>query len=338
MSRGTQLPHLELEEIAALIDDGVASGDRARQIAHLADCVECYEIFSATGRTVLDQQARADAGTVPPQEGRDDGKLLRPHASRWRRRTLLAVPAIAAAGLLVALLLPGRAVLKGVGELTAPLADPSALARRVSVTWQDNGWDLERGTGTPLTGAEQLAFQLGVRVTEIEIALSAGAADLAANLSQDLARRATTAPESHELLLLYDGQMGIRGQLAAGRPPRELLALNRIADERLVDRPEWVGESDVNPFWYQLGKWSRAVELAAAAGDADYLSRPFHRRFLREALSFSLPLPIAARLRRVQELVGEARQEHLVEIESEAGELIALAGGGELPESARAPE
>jgi hypothetical protein len=326
MNEGVPISHPSSEDIAALIDGHLEGGRRAEVIAHLADCWECYDVFSATGRSVLGGGAAEAEGASVAWSSRQ-GKLLRPDDGRWRRRSLLVLPAIAAAALFVAVLLPRGAAVPPIGELSAQLRDPATLAPRVKAGWQEHGWSSDRGASVRLDADEEVAFRLGVRVTELDVALAADAQELAVALSSEIARLAQGTPDAHSLLLLYGGDAGIGGQLAARRRPSELLPLNRLADERLTKQSP-AGGDDSHTMWYQLGKWSRATHLAATSGDVGYLSRHAHRRFLASFMEDEAPEELDTLLRRLDTLLASDQEPHLPEIEQSLEALIAIAGGG----------
>ncbi|HEX5716031.1 MAG TPA: zf-HC2 domain-containing protein, partial [Thermoanaerobaculia bacterium] len=87
-----------LEDIAAFLDGKLSEGERARVVAHLADCESCYAVFAGAARYQLEEEDEAT------QEHEEAAAAVVP----FRRRPPL--PWVAAAAL-AAFLLIGLALI-----------------------------------------------------------------------------------------------------------------------------------------------------------------------------------------------------------------------------------
>lgn len=335
--------HPEVEEIAALLDGRLEGVERGHLVAHLADCEDCYEIFAETARFLGEE---ATAGTAPeepavetetparPADGPGTGRVLRPDSDRWRRTALVTAAVAAAAAIALVVWSPAASFFgfgdypPTVAELAGALSTESA-ARAVGGTWDGHGWRVMRGAGPALAPEEERAFQIGVRVVEMDVALAADDRRLATDITYDLEKRLAAINLADPLRILYAGDEGIRGGLAEGRAAAELLALNRQGDQLLGPDEEDDSPGYVDSFWYGLGKWAGTAHLAAVAGDGAFFGARRHRRYLHRVAERELPADVAEPVRRLDELLARDPAQRLPEIRRELASLIKLAGGGE---------
>jgi hypothetical protein len=334
--------HAEVEAIAAFLDGRLGGEERERVVSHLADCDDCYGLLVDAARLVREEEATGDGATSDVGDGATTaaadpaGRLLRPERARWRRRALGGAVLAAAAALVLLVAAPIARYLgppaqpPTVAELSAHLA-PAAAAPFVASGWEAHGWSISRGLDEPLTDEEVRAFQVGVRVVEMDLALAAGDRALAEKLTHDLEDRLHGLDP---LLTLYADEVGIRGRLATGAPQAELLQLNRQADGLLAPNESEDHPGFVDGFWYGLGKWAGAARLAAASGRPEFFADRSNRRFLRQATKRPAPEAVAARLERLDRLIRDRPAAPLGEIEDQVDELITVAGGGTPPDGA----
>lgn len=335
--------HPEVEEIAALLDGRLEGEERGRLISHLADCGDCYEIFAETSRFPGEEAAASTAPAAPaaemetsarPAESRRTGRIL-----RWRRPALVTGAVAAAAAATLVVWNPAASYFgfgdtpPTVAELAGALSIESA-ARTVGGTWYRRGWPVMLGAGTALGPEEQRAFQIGVRVVEMDVALAAGDRELATRLTYDLESRLAAIELADPLRIHYASETGIRGRLAAGEAPAELLSLNRQGDQLLAPDEDDDYPGFVDGFWYEFGKWSGAAHLAAAAGDRGFFEARRNRRFLHGVAERELPAGVAGPVRRLDTLLAESGAAPLPRIRRELETLIASAGGGAAAEPA----
>lgn len=334
--------HAEIEAIAAFLDGRLGGEERERLVTHLADCEDCYGLLVDTARVLREEEAAGDGSTADAGDGATTaaadpaGRLLRPGRSRWRRRALGGAVLAAAAALVLLVGAPLARYLGSpaqpptVAELSAHLA-PAAAGPIVAAGWESHGWPTARGPEVVLTDDEVRAFQVGVRVVEMDLALAAGDTALAERLTHDLEAR---LQGNDSLLTLYADDVGIRGLIAEGASQAELLLLNRQGDGLLAPNESEDYPGFVDGFWYGLGKWAGAAKLAAASGRPDFFSDRTNRHFLRQATKRPVPEAIAARLDRLDRLIGNRPAAPLDEIENQVDELITVAGGGTPPDGA----
>lgn len=340
--------HPEVEEIAALLDGRLEGEERGRLIAHLADCGDCYEIFAETARFPSEAEAASTAPAAPtaemetpvrPAESRRTGRILRPGSDRWRRPALVTAAVAAAAAATLVVWNPAASFF-GFGDTPPTIAELAgalpieSAARTVGDTWYRRGWPVMLGAGTALGPEEQRAFQIGVRVVEMDVALAAGDGELATRLTHDLETRLAAIELADPLRIQYASETGIRGRLAAGEAPAELLSLNRQGDQLLAPDEDDDYPGFVDGFWYELGKWAGAAHLAAAAGDPGFFEARRNRRFLHGVAERELPAGVAGPVRRLDALLAESGAAQLPQIRRELETLIASAGGGAAAEPA----
>lgn len=335
----TMRQHAEVEAIAAFLDGRLGGEERERVVAHLADCGDCYGLFVDAARLVREEESAGDSATGDGGDGATTaavdlaGRLLRPARSRWRRRALGGAVLAAAAVLMLLVAVPvaryfgSSAQPPTVAEVSAHLA-PSAAAPLVASSWEAHDWPAARGPEVMPTDEEVRAFQVGVRVVEMDLALAAGDRALAELLTHDLEARLHGLDS---LLTLYADDVGIRGRLAEGASQADLLLLNRQADGFLAPNESEDYPGFVNGFWYGLGKWAGAAKIAAASGQPEFFSDRSNRRFLRQASKTPVPEAVAARLERLDRLVRDRPAAPLEEIGNQVDELITVAGGGTPP-------
>lgn len=332
--RATSGEHASIEEIAAYLDGCLDGGDRERVTLHLAECNDCYELFAETARFLRDEDrgaATTEANLQPAAEAR----VLWPAAGRWRRTGWITATFAAAAAGLAALLVwtPAGDFLRAdpptVADLAAMLPPAETVSPVVETSWEGHGWPIRRGARSALGPEEERAFQIGVRIVELEIALTAGNRELAKRLTTDLEGLLDEVDDADPLVVLYGESVGLRGLLEAGAPTADLLDLNRQGD-RLLGRDEAKEEHlrFVDAHWYALGRWAAAAHLATTLGDASFVTDRELRRFARREVPDEVERP----LHRLAALAADHPERRLPEIERTLAELIAVAGGGQPPE------
>jgi hypothetical protein len=339
--------HPEVEQIAAFLDGRLEGDEREHVVAHLAGCEDCYEIFSETARFLLEEEG-ADAvapepavEAAPPALSEGARRVLRPGHGRWRRAALVPAAVLAAAAALALVVWSPAARFLGFGaeapRSVADLADGLPVENAASTlagTWDQHGWPVMRGAGPALGPEEERAFQIGVRVLEMDVALAAGDGELATHLTHDLETRLAAIELADPLRVLYASETGIRGRLAAGEAPAELLPLNRQGDQLLAPDEDDDYPGFVDGFWYGLGRWAGAAHLAAAAGDSNFFEARRNRRFLHGVAERELPVEIAGPVRRLDALLAKSGAAPLPQVRRELETLIASAGGGAATEPA----
>jgi hypothetical protein len=220
------------EALAAFLDGRTTAEERARVIAHAADCSRCAELIAEAARSLApDQQHRVTAFPAA--------------ASRPRARTWAAAAALIAAtalGIAARYLAPGDARSRA---LVAVFHDPARAAALTRSSPLDGGSGLAFGSGAPRT--EIAAFRAGAAAVDVQAALIGG--DEAA--AQRAARRSALIAR-----WLPDQQ---------SRPAQLRRAL-RAAERAVADAG---ADAETAAAW---GRWVAAGRLAAASGDRAFLS------------------------------------------------------------------
>lgn len=249
--------HVDLEDLAALIDGQLAEGDCSRVRAHLAECAECYEIFVDVVRF-----QEAEAAAVGEKRGGESGGVTQfplEKRSKAFSRSWLAAAAAAALVMTVGWL--------GYRQMTPPSLSAAGLmssfGQRVSLSWL---WQEVRLRGGDLqTKQENASVGLGVQVVDLHVAL-------ARSSHQE-------ADEIHRTILNLSSQVHfaeheeIEGAL---RSVQEARADREIALLRL----EGALRESALPVHFDFGLWAEASRLAAIANERAFFKNRSNRRAL----------------------------------------------------------
>jgi len=239
-----------LEDIAAFLDGKLSERERARVVAHLADCESCYAVFSGAARFQLEEEE--PAAVIP---------LRRRTSLRWAL-PLAAVLVLGLATIPLYLRYSRMPVM-----LSAELVDPAAL-KDVPTDWTDD----KRG------GPEDApALDTGPS----EVLLGANLVDLRLNLARD---------DREQALNVLSRINGIMGGLLFVKEPAafyekahgDLYERKRTPEEVTEEAARVEAElteiySDTP--YLPLGKWTEAGRLSALAGNTAFFEDRDNRRF-----------------------------------------------------------
>ena len=244
----------DLEDLAAYLD-GRLSADRRTQVEErLLRDEDYHDVFLESSR-FLEQIGRQEAGS---------GGVVAP-AVWWRSGKVMA-PLAVAATLVVAVglwrLMLGPSTDRWVTRLDA--------ARIVDQEgWDDPGWPVLRSSNLALGRyqPEELAFRLGIRTVDLQVALMADRRDAARMLTALLAELADAA----DLVVVAYAYRVLQDQIEGA----EIDALAEQASQvkALVTESYEVTPSEAGRF--ALGAWTEAGRLASLAGDARTLAGVF---------------------------------------------------------------
>ncbi|HKG92752.1 MAG TPA: hypothetical protein VKA84_12700 [Gemmatimonadaceae bacterium] len=283
---------IDPETLAALLDGTLSEEERTRVLAVLARSDDSYDAFleasAVLGELATDlggerpvpplpprpplggygppegvrpllEAPQPDAGTLeeqhqpPPTQRRAAGGERRP--ARWRRRPFLVGGALlAAAAVGVAVLTPreprgeGALALGAARELAASSGGVSALG----AGWDRLGWSAVRGDDEALAGRTR-AFRMGVRMADLELALSAEDTAASRSIGGSLVRLASGVEMGGSVAMHVE-------QVARGSAERA---------EREEVAAELRSLSGAAP-WFDLGAWCEAARLAARARQASF--------------------------------------------------------------------
>jgi hypothetical protein len=251
--------------IAAFIDGRLSGAERERVVKLLAESEAAFEVYS-------------DA--VMAREDLEEGAVasLAEHRERKSRRWWIGVPAAAAAALLIAVLPAVQArranatFAMRAESIAQPLTGQPQLAMALGPTWDEGRWSVNRGGGPSFVDSTA-ALRLGVRTTDLQVALAV----------EDRERAGRLAAEIVELLgsvSLSDAAKGdyvdLRKRITDGDSIAQLTRVASTADDGLRDL--------LRSQWYGLGKWLAAGELAARAHSSEFFQSNETERFLEAAI------------------------------------------------------
>jgi len=250
------------EDLAAYIDGTLGKAESQRIKEHLADCEECFAIYMES------LQFQLDSGNVvafPSKEGM--------RRRWWYEIAALLAVAVGAGGVYYALLAPPPALESA--ELAAPLRGKQGVAEKfwLGRTTRGGGGEGESEMeGVPL---DQVAFQVGVQIVNLQVSLQAGEGDKATNTVAYILQALGGAAYSGGLDESYKREITDAIE-SRHTPPRDLLGeASRLSQEA----KEILGPEEVD-----LGQWVEAGRLAAIAGQPAFFERSDTRTFLRRLL------------------------------------------------------
>lgn len=263
--------NVDLELLAAFIDGRLSGEERARAVKMLANSDEALELFAST---IREQRATEPAvvKVVPITTAR-----------RWRQWKVM-VPA-AAAAVLAIVMVPrlvgtgGHAVLAN--EYAMELARDPRFDGGLRAGWEERGWSVTRGGGLSREGTatragsaaeSRLAFRLGVRSLDIQVALRRGDTTLAGRLATDILDLLNGVDLSEPVKATY---ADLKSRLATDALAR---STERASDAER-DLRELLGSAS-----FTFGQWVGAAELAAQTHDASFFESEHGTRFIRSTL------------------------------------------------------
>lgn len=269
-------PCLTDEALAAYIDGGLGPGESRQVAEHLADCEDCFELYSETARFLVDSSPASPEDAAREAALAGEGVVRFPTLAERRRQVAQWVS-------IAALLLLGA----GSGGYFQFLAAPSPLttiadkvpnrAALIPSLWKGPTY---RGTGDREAGQlNEESFRMGVHLVNLPVTLRASdakqAEDEVARILQLLQKQSFTQE-------LDKGYRGITAALASGKPPQSLLPeVDRLAGR--TGKAESVRDV-FDPLYLDLGQWVEAGRLSALAKDPYFFQDGDNRQFLGKLL------------------------------------------------------
>jgi hypothetical protein len=293
-----------LEDLAAFLDGRLSGDERARVVAHLADCPRCYEVFTETARFQLYEEEEEDADPperikVPQElvavEAREGQAVVIPFRRTQALRWVSSIAAVLAVSLAA---IPLYRLYSTMPELSsAGLVNPAVQGKAA----QDPFWDdkAERGGPGEDVGLASIPHEvlLGAHALDLLLSLGRNDSDRALN---DLAGISTHIGEIGLLPEQAEAYAAIQKKIAEGQPAKDLIGQAEQVEARLP--------TEEDPF-VAFGKWVEAGRLSALAESPDFFKSPKNRRFLRVFLrqerEFLDPEVVKA-LEEIQETLSEA--------------------------------
>jgi hypothetical protein len=281
------LTHPDLEELAAFLDGKLPEADRARVEEHLAECRDCHEIFVGAVRF------QEDSSTVVPFAPRQSP------VRRWLPLAAAALLAVAVGAPIYRTYMapPDMAV----AELTAAYQEDAQAAS--DKLWLGTQYRGEPGQDSAY---ERDSFQLGVQATNLQVVLQADDRETSSGIIIPQIRGLLESGSFFGTELDITGYQQIRGEIEGGRPARELLA-------QAAERDAHVREQ-VDPLYFDFGKWAAAARLAAVTRNAGFFDRRDNRRFpswfLKEEGDSIQEPEVVASLQKIQEILRQDEIDH----------------------------
>ena len=243
------------EDLACYVDGTLSPEEAARVTAHLASCESCFEVYSEVLQFQLESEP-APAGKVVPF-----------YSERRKREPLWysSIAALLAVGLagVYFYFLASPPVL-ATSELTAPFQGKAGVSKQ--------GWmPATRGAEDEDRLMREAAFRLGVQAVNLRTSLTAGDRDTASNVIAFILKALHGQPVDKEI---GESFTSIKNALE-GNPPAKFAT---DADRLLEDARE------LDPAYFDLGRWVEAGRLAAIARDPAFFQQPENRSFLRHVL------------------------------------------------------
>jgi hypothetical protein len=256
--------NLDLELLAALADGRLSGEERARAVRMVADSDEALELFA---NTVREQQ-------VP------DVKVTSITSARGWRQWKVVLPVAVAAALAVVMVprLAGPSKQAGLAnEYAMELAENPRFAGGLRDGWEQRGWAVTRGgTRSRTPGVPKvesgLAFRLGVRTVDLQVALRRGDTALAGRMAGDVLETLRAVEFTDVVAASYTE---LKSKLAVDPVARSLDHAS-AADRELAD----LLASPSSGF----GSWVAAADVAAQMHDAACLESRHGTRFIQSAL------------------------------------------------------
>ena len=228
---------LDPETLAALIEGRLSGAARTDALRQLADSPEDYAVF-------LDATALVEATQVSPDTVVGSRPSVR---SSWIRRAALAVPVLAAAGLLLFVWPPWS---RNEGEALAfsLLADPCPIPvdteckpAIVHALRQERGWSRTRGSGEAMGGIQ--AYRIGAQLADVRFWRA----------TDDSAGIATSLADLGALLQTVPGG------------PLILERVQRLDDGSQLDQEAGALRREPWPAgWFDAGVWISSARIAIA--------------------------------------------------------------------------
>ncbi len=288
-----------LEDLAAFLEGRLSGDERARIVAHLADCPDCYEVFAEAARFEISEEEEEEDPDTPatieaPREPLEDppaGKVVpfpRRSVFRW-------ISTIAAALAVVTLGVP----------LYQQYYTPPAMSSQALVSsglGQDEFWSkwVTRGTTTSV-GIESAPYEflLGAHLVDLRLSLlqknTQAADDALARINGHLAEFGFRADEQAKFYA------AARVQLSQGQLPKDF--------PQQAERMEASLRREEYPY-LDFGKWTEAGRLSALNKSPDFFQDPKSQKFLQAFLHHELKdlrataPEVAVKLGEIQETVA----------------------------------
>lgn len=259
--------NVDLELMAAFIEGRLSGEERARAVKLLAESDDALELFA---NALRQQQETADVKVVPISTAR-----------RWRTwRTLVPLAAAAVLAIVMVPRLAGRRTPAVFANQYAMELSQDPHFAGLRDGWEHRTWSVTRGVpsgapGTRPTGSaaeSKLAFRLGARSVDLQVALRRGDTALADGLTGEVVQTLSGVAFSESVQAHYSE---LKSRVATDTPARLI--------DRASDVEHELRDLLGSPPSFSFGQWVAAAELAARAHDASFFESTYGIRFIQSA-------------------------------------------------------
>lgn len=255
---------LDLELIAAFIDGRLTGAERDRAVKLLGESDAAFEVYADALR------ARSDL---------DAGKVLQIRPPRpYSARPWLTIGSVAAAAVLMIAILPSIQARRERADFNAPASQIASavtqrpdLARALPADWDQRQWSVSRGGASRLVDST-MAFRMGVRATDLQVAIAAGDTARASRLTAEINESLNAVELSDAVRVDFSN---VSARIAQGASKEQIAASAETAERALGTL--------LGSFWFDFGRWVAAGELAASTHTGVFFAQRGTETFLKSA-------------------------------------------------------
>lgn len=291
-----------LEDLAAFLDGKLSGDERARVVAHLADCPRCYEVFAETARFQLYEEEGKDAD--PPQIVEVPWELVarnkvvpfpRTQVFRWVS-SIAAVLAIALVAVPVY-----RQYMRTMPEVvSAQLVEHLAADTGKAGPWTQGDM---RGGGEPGAALDYAPteFLVGVHLVDLRIALAQNEKQAAIDALSRINANIGGLVFVGESAKFYENAIARIDK--QGQEPKSLIQEADMEEHKLGEVTSWP---------LAFGKWAEAGRLSALAQNSSFFQEGANRKFLgwllqnKDSEDTSLDPAVVKALEEIQETLADS--------------------------------
>lgn len=314
---------LDLEDLAAFVDGALSGTARDAVVAHLADCEDCYEVYTETLHVQEDLHAQEDlepriepVAVIDEDEEELAPVLVHPRSRAWMWKAGAAGAVLAAAAMLAFVVRVGLLSL-ATEEFLVPVGNIATMAQRLTTTpalaegWSQHGWPTKRGLAPEISATERdnhrRSFRLGVHSIDLETALRMDDEAIATRQTHQIENLIEGIDFSqHWVTQIQD----LRTRILAKAPQEELLQSSSELMEEWTHREYLL----VDPFYFSFGQWAEGSRLAVLTENLETFSRPDFRKSLRILQKHELATKVSAEVEKIESLIEVGSSEELQEL------------------------
>lgn len=263
-----------LEDIAAFLDGRLPEEERARIVAHLADCESCYAVFADAARFQLEEEKEEEesrkrkvAANVEPVTEKPAPAPVIPFHRRPAVRWALPLAALLVLGVATIPLYQRYNTMPTL--LATELVDPAALK---SVSTESLWKDDKRGHPTAvIIDSTPFEFLLGVHMVGLRLTLARNESAESLNM---LSRIIGHMEQLISVDTASEFYLRAHGEINQGMPPKELVEEAAEIEASLTAEYQ---EQEIPHLAF--GKWTEAGRLSALARNPAFFADRANRRF-----------------------------------------------------------